>query len=128
MRLVTETWFGLVVLITVQSAVSFMLGLFETASFRGLAVRASIVWLLSAGTASWFMRRGFWLPTAATWVVVLGGTFGILYWIALPTGHASISRVLAFNDGLLVSSALAAMAGASVGHWRAARTRARVAT
>lgn len=114
----SKTWVGLVVLVTTLFAGGAVLGGVDAVNTLGMGVQAALTWLVGASLASWVVRRGFWLATAATWLVVWAILVGILYWIAAPTGQASLAGILHFNAAGIGLSAIAAMLGASLGQWR----------
>jgi hypothetical protein len=116
---VTRTWFGVVVLILAYFAVGTALGSVHAVGSLGMPAQAGLLWLICASMASWVVRRGFWVPAAAVWLATWVLVIALLYFIAAPTGQASVVGILQFNALTLTCSAVTAMLGASVGSWRA---------
>ena len=115
---VTKTRMGVLVLVISYLFATFAFGALDALARLDMATQAALAWLLSASLASWTVRRGFWIPTAFSWLALWALAIAALYAIAAPIGQASVEGIIRYNAPGLAASAVTAMLGASVGWWR----------
>lgn len=98
--------------------------LISLANFNLSPVMRSVVLSFLAATIGAFIaRRGFVLPALGLWFVGWLLVVCLVYFIAAPTGQASLLAIVQINLLSMVFSALAATVGALAGQAIAARTR-----
>ncbi len=115
------------ILLGLAAAVLFGLAAGELISLANLpaspVLQSVAVSFFGAVVGAWVARTGFLFPALGLWLVEWLAGLYVVYWIAEPTGQASIMAITQLNLASILLSALAVALGVLVGQVLATRTR-----
>ena len=122
-------WLGFASLIVTHIALSNIATAIGAQSITAITIQSIVVFFFAAIAGGFVARQRFVLVALAAWLVLWAAIGYMLYLIAAPTGHASISSIVQHNWVAVLLSGVATILGVHLGQaWANSRVRQAAAT
>jgi len=122
-------WLGFASLIAVNVALNNLATAIVPQTITAITVQPIVISFLASFAGGFIARERFIFIALGVWAVLWAAIGYMLYLIAAPTGHATVSSIAQHNWVAFLFSGLATVAGAYIGQAQAIRrTRNTAAT